>query len=197
VIGARGIALLVAAGALAGLALVGPDTDGAAAAAAPPSPTGRLLGPLARVASSIEWLRFAETLHRGDEERAYAIALRALEMSPESAEGWSYLAYHFVFGRGSDLAGETPEARRRWVLAGLDLLREGRLRGAPAAELAFNEASYAITLGILPPEDAPWPGARAELMPRARGALEEAARLGDRRALDALRTWYGPDGDGR
>lgn len=194
---ARWIAGLVAAGALAGLAVVGPERGGRAADAPTPSATRRLLGPLARVASSIEWLRFTETLHRGDEERAYAIALRALEMSPESPEGWSYLAYHFVFGRGSDLEGAPAEVRRRWVLAGLDLLREGRARGAPAAELAFTEASFAIALGMLPPDEAPWPSVRAELMPRARGALEEAARLGDRRALRALKEWYGPDGAGR
>lgn len=193
-IGPRAIAILVAAGALGGLVALGP----------PPARPGeeatasrRLLGPLARVASSIEWLRFTETLHHGDEERAYAIALRALELSPESAEGWSYLAYHFVFVRGSALEGTDPDERRRWVLAGLDLLREGRARGAPAADLAFEEAAYALTLGSMDPDEAPWPEARAELMPRARAALEEAARLGERRALEALRAWYGDRGAGR
>lgn len=192
--GPRAIAFLVAAGALGALAAFGPPPAGPGGGTAA---SRRLLGPLARVASSIEWLRFTETLHRGDEERAYAIALRALELSPESAEGWSYLAYHFVFVRGSELEGAGPEERRRWVLAGLDLLREGRTRGAPAADLAFEEAAYALTLGSMDADLAPWPEARAELMPRARAALEEAARLGHRRALEALGDWYGDRGGDR
>lgn len=178
--------------ALVALALAIGDRPAQGPAPGPASPrqgaTARLFGPLASVGASVQWLRFHGVLHEGDEERAYSLARSALELDPKSTEGWSYLAYHFVFDRGSRLETRSAAERRRWILAGLDVLAQGRefqATGDPArAELHFSEWLYARTLA----EDDPWPGARTELGARADAALTAAAALGDPRAMAAADT---------
>ncbi|MEL6431004.1 MAG: hypothetical protein AAFZ87_04195 [Planctomycetota bacterium] len=145
------------------------------------SRTALLFGPLSSVHASALWLRYHAVLHAGDEERAYALARRALRADPGNAEGWTYLAYHYVFGRGSRTQTSSAEARRHWIEAGLDVLAEGRrqpgLDPRTRTELAFAEALYARTVAA----DAPWPGARAALLARADAALRE----GESRATGA------------
>lgn len=149
-------------------------------------PTARLLGPLSSVLASAEWLRFREALHRGDEARAYAIAERALELDPTAVDAWTTLAAHMIYNRGSVEDSPDPEDRRRWILAGLDLLVRGRERCPWPGPLALLEGEIAWSLAERPRQFEPWPGARDELGPRALAALREAAELGEVRAVRTL-----------
>ena len=133
------VALALGIACLAGAAAIGGEQGlRSPKAAHETGPMARLLGPLASVLASAEWLRFREALHKGDEARAYAIAERALELDPSAVDAWTTLAAHMIFTRGSFEDSPDPIARRRWILAGLDLLVRGRDRCPWPGPLALS-----------------------------------------------------------
>lgn len=146
----------------------------------------RLAGPLGSAAASVQWMRFTHATRSGDGERALAVGRSALAMDPLAPAGWQLLAHHLAFERGSALQTNSPEARRRWILAGLDLLVEGAGISRDPAVLRYDEALVAQYLGTLPHETAPWPGCAEELLPRAIAGFTAAREAGHRRAGDAL-----------
>ena len=139
-------------------------------------PTQRLFGPLSSVAASVEWVRYTLALTEGDEERAYAHARRALNLDPRSPSGWSGLASHYIFLRGSPRESLTEQERRRWFEAGFDLLAEGEKHVDRPRDLAFESGLIAHYFGTLPLEEQPWTGSRTSLLTRAITDLERAAR---------------------
>ena len=140
-------------------------------------PTQRLFGPLSSVAASVEWVRYTLALTEGDEVRAYAHARRALSLDPRSPSGWSALASHYIFLRGSPREATTEVERKRWFDAGFDVLAEGEAQVDRPRDLAFEAGLIAHYFGTLPPEQRPWTGSRSDLLGRAVADLERALRL--------------------
>ncbi|WP_145202437.1 hypothetical protein [Planctomycetes bacterium Poly30] len=150
-------------------------------------PVQRALGPLASVAASVEWVRFRVALRSGDTARAYAIADSALELDPLGTSGWLDYAQHLIFERGSFLENESPEARRRWIQSGLDLLARGETVCRVPGELAFQagliRSGY---LAAIPDEDLRWPGGPEALFDQGRRDLLRAVAAGRKGAREVL-----------
>lgn len=140
-------------------------------------PTQRLLGPLSSVAASVEWVRYSLALAEGDEQRAFVHARRGLALDPRSASGWSTLASHFIFLRGSPSETPTEAERKQWFKAGFDVFDEGMSRAESPRDLAFESGLVAHYFATLPPGRRPWTGSRPELLERAVVDLARAARL--------------------
>lgn len=159
--------------------------DGEARAAM--GPAQRALGPLASVAASVEWVRFRMALQAGDTASAYAIAESALRLDPRGERGWLELAQHLIFERGSFLENESPEGRRRWIQAGLEVLGRGETLCAAPGELSFSagliRSGY---LAAIPDEDLGWPGGPEALLEQGRADLVRAVAAGRRGARDVL-----------
>ncbi|MEM1448395.1 MAG: hypothetical protein AAF957_26955 [Planctomycetota bacterium] len=142
-------------------------------------PAQRLLGPIASVAASVEWIRFRVVLDGGDPARAYGHARRALDLDARTPAGWVTLADHFVFGRASPLEAEDAAERRKWIRAGLDVLERGERRTAAPEDLAFYAAVVKATfLAGIPDEALGWPGGPRALLEDARRDAERALELG-------------------
>lgn len=145
----------------------------------------RLLGPLASVAASVEWVRFDRAVEAKNFTQAYAIANRALALDPASPHGWDLYAGHLIFYRGGALLEADPERRVDWIRAGLDLLAEGAAKSrAPATLhlirgqiLAFYVADVASD-----PEALPWPGGSGAASHAGIVAMEKAMELGHPKA---------------
>lgn len=153
-------------------------------------PVQRALGPLASVAASAEWLRFRVALQAGDTARAYDVAESALRLDPLSERGYLDYAQHFIFVRGSFLENETPNARRRWIQTGLDILARGETLSRHPEELAFTAGLIRCSfLAGIADEDLGWPGGPAALLEEGRRDLVRAAaggRPGVEEILEAL-----------
>jgi hypothetical protein len=134
-----------------------------------------LLGPIAGLAASIEWVRFDSALSRGRTDLAYARAEHALELDPTSTDGWSYFASHLVFDRGSAEVEHDPERRWQWIRAGLEVLERGEATAREPARLVLYRglvhAALADSGGSFELSDE----AHAEL---ARALFERAGALG-------------------
>lgn len=148
--------------------------------------TSRPRSPLASVASSVEWVRFAVALKAGDEPRAYSIARGAIAMDPAAPEGWKLLAAHFAFERSSKDETSGPQERRAMLLAGLGILAEGEPIVARPQELSYNIGLVAHYFGTLDEPDLPWPDCRRELLGIARDAFIRAMAQGHGAAVEAL-----------
>ena len=98
----------------------------------------RLLGPIATLASAVEWVRFDVALREGRPEEAYAHAHRALALDPGAPEGWITLGQHLILQRGTVVREPDPDARRAWIQAGFDQLAEGEARSRDPALVAFE-----------------------------------------------------------
>lgn len=184
-------AAAVAGGAALGFPLWSPHVWGEGAGESP-----RPRSPLASVASSIEWVRFAVALKAGDEPRAYSIARGAIAMDPAAPEGWKLLAAHFLFERSSKDETSGPEERRAMILAGLGILAEGEPIVARPQELSYNIGLVSHYFATLEEPALPWPKCRRELLGIARDAFIRAMGQGHRAAVEALeivgeseRTW--------
>lgn len=145
-----------------------------AVARASMGPSQRLLGPLASVAASVEWVRFNSALQRGDEERAYGHARRALELDARSTFGWESLAMHYFFVRGSALETPLEADRRRWFDAGFDVLREGEAKSRRPEVIAFVTGLFALHFANLDPAVHPLTGANDALREEAKQAFLRA-----------------------
>jgi hypothetical protein len=152
---------------------------------APPDPLVlRLLGPLAELASEVQWLRFRAAVRAGEEARGLRLAESALTWNPRANAGWETVASHLVFDLASTAREPELARRRAWFEAGLALLARGRERVERPAALELARGLFLLGKAELDPELAP--GGAAELQRRAYEAFEAAAALGEARAAALL-----------
>ena len=160
--------------------------DRASEAGRPGSLGARLLGPLGSLAASVEWVRFDQNLARGEYERAYLAAERALALDPASTDGWLMLGQHLIFDRGSLLLEPDPARRVEAIQAGLAVLDEGaeRCRSGAVLRLIRGQtlALFLADLASQGPEVLPWPGGEGAALAEGLEDLERAAQLGHPRA---------------
>lgn len=157
-------------------AFVPPDAGGARPAAR--SPAERLLGPVASLAASVQWVRFDAALRRGETGRAYARAELALRLDPSEPRGWIFLARHLVYERGSLLREPDRAARARWVEAGLDTLRRGEPLTRDPGALLFERGVMLAFQASLSDEDRAFPREETEAWEQASEAFAAAAATG-------------------
>lgn len=170
-------ALLLAAGALP-LAVERP--------APPRRLAARVLGPVASLAASVEWVLADRDLSGGHPRRGLARALAALELDPGPAAGWSFLAAHLVHERSSPESEPDPQARLAWVEEALALLERGERESDEPAELAFH-AGLLLAFTAMLPDVYPWPGGPETAWRRAAARFERAALLGHPRGEESAR----------
>jgi len=152
-----------------------------------PSIAERLVGPIASLAASVQWVRFDMALDTGRPERAYALAESALGLAPRAAPGWLTLGRHLITVRGSAQDEPDPERRARWMRAGLDTFERGEGVAIDAGELAFARGLYlAGLIAGIPAEELSWPGGAEAALDEAELAFERAWELGHPRAAMAL-----------
>ncbi|TDJ78933.1 MAG: hypothetical protein E2O39_01130 [Planctomycetota bacterium] len=163
---------------LAVVALLVPWWADAEGARAPTSIARRLLGPVASLAASAQWVRFDVALRDGAHERAYAIAETALALDPGAHQGWYALGRHLVFDRASKESEPEPAERRRWIRAGLDVLQRGERFARDPGELAFLGAQILYYVAVIPDVELRWPGGPAAALESAVAAFDRAAALG-------------------
>jgi hypothetical protein len=144
----------------------------------PVAPMERVLGPIAGLAASVQWVRFDLAVRRGDAARAYAHAESALRLAPGDPGGWIFLAHHLVYDRASILREPDREARARWVQAGLGTLERGQTRCRQPGALLFERGIALAFQASLSDEDRAWPRSRLEAWRLAAEAFEAAAELG-------------------
>ncbi len=138
---------------------------------------GRLLGPVAALAASVQWVRADVAFRRGRVELFLARAETALALAPESADGWSYLAMNQAFTLASPEREPDPARRLAWVRAGLTTAAEGERVASAPGELAILAGTIMVKTASLDP-DLPWPGGLAAIWEAAAGHFERAGRLG-------------------
>ncbi|MFT7679192.1 MAG: hypothetical protein ACI8QC_003192 [Planctomycetota bacterium] len=142
----------------------------------------RLLGPVATLAASAEWVRFDAAVADGEFELAYLRAERALALDPLSPYGWVRLGSHMIFERGGALFEPDPQARVAWMQAGLEVLAEGAERSRARASLLVLRGQilgfFVAELAADPEEPLPWPGGTTAASVAALSDLEEAEALG-------------------
>ena len=157
----------------------------------PPAPLGeRLLGPIASLAASVQWVRFDLALRDGRFERAYARADAALALDPVSPEGWLTLGRHLVTYRASPENEPDPARRAAWIRAGLEVLAEGERESNAPGELALAQgvflAFYVAAIAGEAPRELDWPGGERGALEEAREAFGRAAGHGHPRAAAGL-----------
>ena len=137
----------------------------------------RLLGPLASLAASAEWIRADMELRAGRSDLALRRAERALAIDPGATAGWSFLAWHLAFDRGSP--EREPDARRRvaWIRAALDVTARGERAARSPSELALL-TGFILAFRAAPDPELDWPGGKAALLREAEQAFRRAADLG-------------------
>lgn len=178
------LALLLVAGLLVAWTLrTAPDDH----AAEHGSFASRLLGPFAPFAAELEWGRFDAAARAGEDGRAWKHADRALALAPDRSEGWTFLAHHAVFERGSPRRTADPAERRRWIELGLAVLARGEREAHDPGPVAFKTAVVWIALANQPDAERTLPVSRADAWTRAADAFERAAAAGEPVAAEAAR----------
>lgn len=144
----------------------------------------RVLGPLAGIAASVEWVRADAALRRERFELAYARAEHALALSPSAPDGWLFLARHFAHQRASLERERDATVRRQWVQAAFDVLARGERRAGAGGALAFERGlllfgfAKIAELPDVPEAERPWPGNARAIYSQAARAFDRAAELG-------------------
>jgi hypothetical protein len=162
-----------------------PDRNSSAGSSAGHGPNviQGLLGPVAGLAASAEWVRFDWYVREGRLERAYASAERALALEPRATQGWTHLASHLAFGRASLESEPKSLSRLRWIRAGLDLLKQGEQQAAVPADLAYLRGlilTWVADLEELGGQAAPgWPGGTDGARLAAADAFHSAGEAGN------------------
>lgn len=162
--------------------------DGRAAGRSPArSPIERLLGPVASLAASVQWVRVDVALRHGEEARAYAMAETALRIDPSDPEGWIFLAHHLIYERASLL--REPDAARRaaWIRAGLETLARGERSSRDPGAILFERGVALAFLGSLEDRDRAWPASAQEAWSLAADAFDRAAAAHHPSAAEAAR----------
>ena len=144
----------------------------------------RLLGPFANLAASVQWVRVHAARRAGRLELALARAELALRLDPLSPEGWSSLASHLAFDRGSPEREPSPARRRGFLLAGLATAARGEGRSSHPQELAYLRGII-LAFGAAPQPDLEWPGGPQALWAEALEHFTRARALGHPHAAAA------------
>jgi hypothetical protein len=145
----------------------------------------RLLGPIARFAADIQWVRSDSALRHGETALAYARAESALRLAPSDSGGWIFLSHHFLYERASLAREPDATVRQQWIQAGLDLLDRGETLVRDPGEIAFSRGVAFAYFGSLDEADRIWPATRREAWERAAEAFERSAKLGHALGADA------------
>jgi len=137
-----------------------------------------LLGPVASLAASAQWLRAESALREGRLELGLERARFALELDPGSSSGWTMLLQHEALYCGS--LEREPDARRRvaWLQSALASARAGeaQAREPRAVALALG-AALAYKLDGDPELARLWPGGESDLRARCTAAFERSGWL--------------------
>lgn len=141
----------------------------------PPRERDGLLGPIASLAASVEWVRFDTALSRGRTDLAYGRAEHALELDPASTDGWAFFASHLVFDRGSAEVEHDPERRWEWIRAGLEVLERGEESAREPARLVLYRG---LVHAALAESDGSFAYSADEHAERARELFERAGAMG-------------------
>ena len=145
----------------------------------------RLLGPFAPLAAAIEWSRFDAAARVGDDGRAWKHADRALMLAPEESDGWTFLAHHAVYDRGSPRRTADPAERRRWVEIGLAILARGEREARDPGPIAFKTGVVYISLANQGDGERALSITGREAWSLAADAFERAADAGEPVAAEA------------
>lgn len=137
----------------------------------------RLLGPIASLAASAQWVRADLAFRDGRIELFLARARTALSLAPDSAAGWHYLAWHQAFNLGSPEREPDPKRRLAWVQAGLATAAQGERSAEQPEDLAFVAGLILVKVTALDPS-LPWPGGMLAAWEAAIGHFERARALG-------------------
>ncbi len=162
----------------------------------PSSIAWRLLGPVASLAASVQWVRVHDAMRAGRTDLALARARTALALDPGATAGWVFLATHLVFDRASAERERDPGRRMAWIRAGLETAERGEDTARDPGELARWQG---LVLGMLAQEDEPlaWPGGVRRLWLDAADDFERASRLGQADAAELARRARGNAEAGR
>jgi len=144
--------------------------------ARPTTGVQRLLGPVAGIAASVQWVRVDGAIRAGRPDLALARAETALTLDPGATGGWKLLAGHLAFDRASAERERDPALRLAWVEAGLEVARRGERTARNPEELAWWQGLLCAMHAEL--DDLPWPGGSDALWRAAIEHFERAARLG-------------------
>lgn len=146
----------------------------------------RLLGPIASLAASAQWVRVDLAFRAGRTELALARAEQALALDPGSPELWNALAWVQAFVLASPEREPDPGLRLAWLRSGLATAAEGEARSREGAELALLQGLILVKAALLDP-DLPWPGGPKGMWAEAARHFERAQRLGHRAAPELRR----------
>ena len=146
--------------------------------------------PLARLASHVQWIRFQRARLAGRGAEALRLGASAVELAPQTTEGWEYLASHFGFYLASREREPDPARRRAWLEAALEVTERGSTRVADPGQLALLRGSLLLSKAELDPEI--WSGGQEVLLQLAEKAFREAHELGRPEARDFL-DYFAPE----
>ena len=147
------------------------------AAASGSSLGARLVGPIASLVASAQWVRADLAFRSGRIELFLSRAHTALRLAPDSVEGWRYLAWHQAYALASPEAEPDPERRLAWVRAGLATAAQGERVTDHPEELALLGGLILIKLPNVDPK-LDWPGGMAGAWEAAAEHFDRAQRLG-------------------
>ena len=141
------------------------------------SAVARLLGPVARLASGMQWVRVHLAERQGRPALALARAERALELDPGATGGWLHLARYQAYDLAALGEGDEPSLRADWLRAALATLERGEDLARQPEELAVD-AGLILVAHAQHEQPTPWAGGRLGLWQAAIEAFERAAGLG-------------------
>jgi hypothetical protein len=143
-----------------------------------PSFALRLLGPIASVAASVQWVRVDSAIRAGRTDLALARAETALAIDPGSTAGWTFLSRYMALDLASPAREPDTQRRLSWIKAALRVAERGEKTAREPSELALWEGLVLATVVALD-DDLPWPGGAAGKWNDAALCLDRAAALGD------------------
>lgn len=134
-------------------------------------------GPVSHFGSDVAWLASERARREGDHGRAVGLATWALELDPESTDGWDRLAHYQALVLGSPLREPDAVRREAWLRAGVATARLGESTADRPSELAFLRGMLLQMHAELDPETA-WPGGVRALWTEAARAYAQAEQAG-------------------
>lgn len=145
----------------------------------------RLLGPIAELTATAQWVRADAAWADGRVDVYDARAEFALRLAPGDPNGWIYYAHNLVYDRPSPAREPNRTVREHWVKAGLDVLAEGERKCRSPGRLAFQSAIVFLSMAQMDDADRPLSITRAEAWTSAAEAFERAALAGEPLAAEA------------
>jgi hypothetical protein len=153
----------------------------------PPVPRAfpeRLLGPVASLVASAQWVRADLALREGRFELFCERAERALSIADDDPQAWIFFAHQLLFSRTSlERAGSAAE-RAAWFEAGLEVLRRGAERARGSAEIHLYEGGVWSAVAAMDEGIRPWRGTREQALARSIACFQRAAAEGSRLAAE-------------